>query len=160
GRVDDLFVVDCLLPGRVQKLGQRLTYLTPRQPVKTTAQDCEIRGGEYTAYDRSNYATALKIWLPQAEAGDKVAQTYVGEIYEKGVGGTPDYASAATWYRKAAEQDHPRAQINLAHLYETGSGVEKDPVTALRWYRRAAGPSESIVLDPRTLNASAAAETQ
>src|SRR5262249_47606757 len=86
GRVDDLSVVDCLLPGRVQKLGQRLTYLTPRQAVKTTAQDCEIRGGEYTAYDRRNYATALKIWVPQAEAGDKVAQTYVGEIYEKGVG--------------------------------------------------------------------------
>src|SRR5262245_14651306 len=63
GGADALLVVDCLLPGRVQKLGQRFVYLTPRQPTKTTAQDCEIRGGEYTAYDRSNYATALKVWL-------------------------------------------------------------------------------------------------
>ena len=161
GKADDLFVVDCLLPGRVQKLGQRLTYLTPRRPVKTTAQDCEIRGGEYTAYDRSNYATALKIWLPQAQEGDKVAQTYVGEISERGVGGQPDYALAATFYRKAAEQGHTRAQINLAHLYETGGfGVEKDPVTALRWYRQAAGLSEPIALDPGTLNAPVNTESQ
>jgi regulator of replication initiation timing len=160
GKADDLFVVDCLLPGRVQKLGRRLTYLTPRQPVKTTAQDCEIRGGEYTAYDRSNYATALKIWLPQAQEGDKVAQTYVGEIYERGVGGQPDYALAGTWYRKAAEQGYTRAQINLAHLYETGLGVEKDPVTALRWYRQAAGLSEPIALDPGTLNAPVNTESQ
>jgi regulator of replication initiation timing len=160
GGVDDLLVVDCLLPGQVRKLGQRFVYLTPRQPVKTTAQDCEIRGGEYTAYDRSNYATALKVWLPPAQEGDKVAQTYVGEIYERGVGGQPDYALAVTWYRKAAEQGYTRAQINLAHLYETGLGVEKDPVTALRWYRQAAGLTEAIALDPGTLNAPAAAETQ
>jgi hypothetical protein len=160
GRADDLLVVDCLLPGRVQKLGGRLTYLTPRQAVKTTAQDCEIRGGEYTAYDRSNYATALKIWLPQAQEGDKKAQTYVGEIYERGVGGQPDYALAVTWYRKAAEQGYTRAEINLAHLYETGLGVEKDPVTALRWYRQAAGLSEPIALDPGTLNAPVNTESQ
>ena len=160
GGADDLLVVDCLLPGRVQKLGRRFNYLTARQPVKTTAQDCEIRGGEYTAYDRSNYATALKIWLPQAQEGDKVAQTYVGEINERGVGGQPDYALAATWYRKAAEQGHTRAQINLAHLYETGLGVEKDPVTALRWYRQAAGLSEPIALDPGTLNAPVNTESQ
>ena len=160
GGADDLLVVDCLLPGRVQKLGRRFVYLTPRQPVKTTAQDCEIRGGEYTAYDRSNYATALKVWMAPAQEGDKVAQTYVGEIYERGVGGQPDYALAATWYRKAAEQGYTRAQINLAHLYETGLGVEKDPVTALRWYRQAAGLTEAIALDPGTLNAPAAAETQ
>lgn len=158
--VDDFVVVDCLLPGRVQRLGRRLTYLTPRQPVKTTAQDCAIRGGEYTAYDRSDYATALKVWLSQAQEGDKVAQTYVGEIYEKGLGGAPDYAMAATWYRKAAEQGYTRAQINLAHLYETGLGVARDPVTALRWYRQAAGLDAALALDPRTLNTSTAAEAQ
>src|SRR5262245_23197753 len=55
--VGELFVVDCLLPGQIRKLGRSMIYLTPRQPVKTTAQDCEIRGGEYVAYDRSDYAT-------------------------------------------------------------------------------------------------------
>ena len=55
-------------------LGRSLVYLARRRPIKTSAQDCEIRGGEYVACDRSDSATALKIWLRQAKEGDKVAQ--------------------------------------------------------------------------------------
>ena len=58
---ESFFIVDCLLPGQIRKLGQSLNYLTARRPTKTTAGDCEIRGGEYVSYDRANYATALKI---------------------------------------------------------------------------------------------------
>ena len=138
-KVDKLLVVDCLLPGQVRKLGGALTYLTPRRPVKTTAFECEIRGGEYIAYDRADYATALKVWLPQAKEGDAEAQTYVGEIYEKGLGVQADYALAAEWYRKAAEQNYARAQINLGFLYEKGLGVPQDLSEAMNWYRRASG---------------------
>ena len=152
GTADDLLVVDCLLPGRVRKLGKGMTYLSPRRPIKTTAQDCEIRGGEYTAYDRSSYATALKVWLPRAQEGDKVAQTYVGEIFEKGLGVPPDYALAARWYQKAAEQGYTRAQINLGYLYEQGLGVNKDPLAALDWYRSASGLKDAITLDPTGIN--------
>ena len=81
-----LLIVDCLLPGQVRKLGGQMTYLSPRRPVKTTAVDCEVRGGEYVAYDRANYATSLAVWMPQAEGGDPQAQVYVGEIFEKGLG--------------------------------------------------------------------------
>src|SRR5881409_1465328 len=130
GRAEALFVVDCLLPGQVRKLGQ-MTFLTSRRPIKTSAQDCEIRGGEYISYDRADYRTSLNVWLPQAQTGDKEAQTYVGEIYEKGLGVAPDYAVAFVCYRKAAEQGHMRAQINLGYLYEKGLGVAKDPVQAL-----------------------------
>jgi TPR repeat protein len=146
GRAEALFVVDCLLPGQVRKLGQ-MTFLTARRPIKTSAQDCEIRGGEYVAYDRADYRTSLNVWLPQAQEGDKEAQTYVGEIYEKGLGVPPDYAVALAWYRKAAAQGHSRAQINLGFLYEKGLGVEKDPVQALSWYRQASGLKEAIALD-------------
>lgn len=136
---DDLLIIDCLLPGQVRKLGTYSTYLTARRPIKTTAVDCEIRGGEYVSFDRADYATALKIWLPIAQSGDPEAQTYVGEIFEKGLGIVPDYQAAATWYRKAAEQGFSRAQINLGNLYEKGLGVDKDSVQALNWYRRASG---------------------
>ena len=146
GRAEALFVVDCLLSGQVRKLGQ-MTFLTSRRPIKTSAQDCEFRGGEYVAYDRSDYRTSLNVWLPQAQAGDKEAQTYVGEIYEKGLGVPRDYAVASAWYRKAAAQGHSRAQINLGFLYEKGLGVEKDPVQALSWYRQASGLKEAMVLD-------------
>jgi hypothetical protein len=117
--VAELHVVDCLLPGQVRNVGQR-TYLTPRRPIRTTAADCQIRGGEYVAYDRADYKSALKVWLPAAEGGDAEAQTNAGEIFERGLGGAPNYAAALIWYRKAAEQGNTRAQFNLGTLYEQG----------------------------------------
>lgn len=134
-----LLIVDCLLPGQVRKLGGQMTYLSPRRPIKTTGSDCEIRGGEYVAYDRANYATSLAVWLPQAEGGDAQAQVYVGEIFEKGLGRPADHAQAAQWYEKAAAQGHARGQMNLAYLYEQGLGVPKDPLKALNLYRTASG---------------------
>jgi predicted nucleic acid-binding Zn-ribbon protein len=142
GYIEDankLFVVDCLLPGQVRKLGSQMTYLSARRPVRTTAADCEVRGGEYVAYDRANYSSALNVWLPKAQEGDATAQLYVGQIYEKGLGQEPDYRKAAEWYRKAAEKGNAQAQINLGHLYEKGLGVPKDGAAAARWYQKAAG---------------------
>jgi len=138
-QAEKLLVVDCLLPSQIRRLGGQVTYLSARRAVKTSARDCEIRGGEYVAFDRANYATALRVWLPLAEGGDPAAQTYVGEIFEKGLGVPPDYAAAAVWYRRGAERGYSRAAINLGQLYEQGHGVPKDPVQALGWYRKAAG---------------------
>lgn len=140
--VDELLVVDCLLPGRVRQLGSQLTYLEPPRPAKTSAVECEIRGGEYTSWDRANFATALKIWLPKAKEGDAQAQNYVGEIFEKGLGVPPDHGASFEWYSKAAEQGYSPAQINLGQLYEKGLGVELNVATAMNWYRKASGLEE------------------
>ncbi len=140
---EDLLVVDCLLPGQVRKLGRSQVYMTPRRPAKTSASECEIRGGEYTAYDRADYRTALRVWMGRAETGDPEAQTYVGEIYEKGLGVAPDYTLAAEWYRRAAEQGFERAMLNLGQLHELGRGVERDAGEALAWYRKASGLEEA-----------------
>jgi hypothetical protein len=145
GAVEGFMVVDCLLPGQIRQLGGQVTFVTARRAVKTSASNCEIRGGEYVAFDRANYATALKVWLPLAEQGDQAAQTYVGEIFEKGLGVQPDYTVAATWYRRAAERGYSRAALNLGNLYERGLGVPRDPTQALSWYRRAAGATAKDV---------------
>ncbi len=142
---EDLFIVDCLLPPQVRQLGQQFTYLSARQPIRTSAKDCAIRGGEYVAYDRADYTTALKVWLPAAKGGDAQAQTYVGEIYEQGMGVEPDFAKAAEWYEKAAEQGDSRAKINLGALYETGRGVSKDLTRAMNLYREASGITEGVL---------------
>lgn len=143
---NDLLVVDCLLPQKVRRLGRNNTYLAPRQPIRTTAADCRVRGGEYTEPDQATYATSLKIWLPQAEAGDAEAMYYVGQIYEKGLGTTPDFKNAADWYRKAADKGYGAAAANLGSFYEQGLGVEKNEVEALNWYRKAAGLAEDLVV--------------
>jgi hypothetical protein len=137
-KVEDYYIVDCLLPGQIRRLGDT-TYQTPRRPVRTTAGDCNLRGGEYVAYDRADYKTALKVWLPAAERGDPEAQNAVGEIFERGLGTTPNEELAAIWYRRAAEQGYKAAQVNIATLYETGRGVPKDSLVALNWYRKAWG---------------------
>jgi predicted nucleic acid-binding Zn-ribbon protein len=150
-----LFVIDCLLPGQVRKLGSEMTYLSQRRPIRTTAADCEVRGGEYVAYDRANYASALKIWLPKAKEGDAAAQLYVGEIFEKGLGEQTDYQAAAQWYEKAAAQGNFQAQLNLGHLYEKGLGVAQNQETAMRWYRKSAGLDEAGLQYTPALNAQA-----
>lgn len=152
-----LLVVDCLLPGQVRKLGN-LTYLSPRNPIKTSAAECEIRGGEYVAFDRSDYRTALQVWLEQAKQGNAEAQNYVGEIYEKGLGVDPNYPLAAQWYQKAADQGYSRAQTNIGYLYEKGLGVEKDKIKAFNWYRRASGLEDELYLS--SVSEQSANETQ
>jgi len=47
-------VATCLLPGQVRQLGTHMTYVTERHPVRTTKEDCTIRGGEYMAGDRAD----------------------------------------------------------------------------------------------------------
>jgi hypothetical protein len=146
-QADQLLVVDCLLPGQVRMLGQRTTYVSARRPARLPARDCQIRGGEYVAYDRADISSALAAWQPLAEQGDVEARVIVGEIYNRGLGVAPDHAAAAHWYRLAADAGDRRAQVNLGHLYEIGLGVERDPRTALDWYRRAAGGQATIELD-------------
>lgn len=144
-RAAELQIVDCLLPGQVRQLGRR-TFLSARRPIKTTQSDCEIRGGEYVAFDRANYKTALKVWMDAARTGDAEAQTNVGEIFEKGLGTEPNYEAAHFWYNKAAEQGNTRAQFNLGTLYEAGLGVPADRATALNWYRKAWGASDDSLI--------------
>lgn len=155
---EDMMIVDCLLPGQVRKLGKMSTYMSARRPIRTTQADCEIRGGEYVAYDRANYETALKVWMAQAESGDAEAQNYVGEIYDKGLGTAPDHARAAQWYEKAAAQGLKRAKINLGYLHEQGLGVPKDMTRALNLYREASGLSGDDLIYASTMTAAVGAK--
>lgn len=155
---EDLLIVDCLLPGTVRKLGKMSTYMSARRPIRTTQADCEIRGGEFVAYDRANYQTALKVWMAQADSGDAEAQNYVGEIYDKGLGTEPDHARAAQWYEKAVAQGLKRAKINLGYLYEQGLGVQKDMTRALNLYREASGLSGDDLIYTSTMTAAVSAK--
>jgi hypothetical protein len=144
-RREDLEIVDCLLPGQVRRLGNS-TYLTARRPVHTTASDCRLRGGEYVDYDRADLKSALGVWLQAAQGGDAEAQTNVAEIYERGLGGPPNYEAALGWYQKAADQKYSRALFNLGTLYEQGQGVAQDKLKALNLYRQAWGLPEDSVM--------------
>ena len=90
------------------------------------------------AYDRGDYATAVRGFLVHAEQGDATAQYKLGVMYNYGEGVPEDDAEAVRWYRLAAEQGHASAQYNLGVMYDYGEGVLKDEAEAVRWYRLAA----------------------
>jgi len=92
----------------------------------------------WRAYERGDYATALREWLPLAQQGDADAQRNLGLMYEKGEGVPQDYAQAVQWYRWAAEQGHANAQFFLGRMYNKGEGVPQDYAQGVQWYRRAA----------------------
>ena len=138
-------IVDCLLPGKVRKLGINRTYISRKTPTKTSANDCEIKGGDYVEFDRASMASSLNVWQQEASQGDAKAQFFVGEIFEKGVGQEPDYESAVMWYRRAIKQDYAPAKMSMGRLYEVGLGVEKDLVKAMNLYRQASGLDEDEI---------------
>lgn len=96
------------------------------------------------AYEKGDYATALRLWRPLAADGDAMAQFYMGVLYANGWGVTRNYAQAAKWYQLAAEQNNAAAQVNLADMYNFGRGVPKNEAEAIKWYCRAADSGEPI----------------
>lgn len=87
------------------------------------------------AWQRGDFAGAVRQWRPLADRGDADAQFNMGQAYRLGRGAPADNRIAQSWYQKAAAQGHELAQGNLGLLlYESGKRAE-----ALPWIRKAAG---------------------
>src|SRR5262249_35230744 len=99
--------------------------------------DADFKAG-LDAYNRGDFAAALREWQPYAEKGDAHAQYNLGLLYASGQGIPQDLQKAAEWYRKAAEQGVSAAQYNLGVMYANGQGVKKDPQQAANWFQKAA----------------------
>jgi hypothetical protein len=90
------------------------------------------------AWDRGDFASAMRLLRPLADRGDPRAQNRVGLMYQHGWGVRLDYADAVNWFRQAANQGDADAQNNLAFMYLYGRGVSKDYVRAHMWFNLAA----------------------
>ena len=90
------------------------------------------------AYNRGDYATALREIKPLAERGNAAAQRILAIMYRNGKGVSRDYAKSLKWYRKSASQNYANAQFGLARMYQLGLGTPKNTSKAERWYRLAA----------------------
>ena len=90
------------------------------------------------AFQKGDYAKALKLARPLADEGNPRAQAIVGLAYYRGRGVTHDDAEAAKWLRRAAEQGDAPARFTLGVMYGEGRGVPQDFAEAARWYKLAA----------------------
>ena len=84
-------------------------------------------------FDTGNYKKSYQLWLPMAEAGDPIAQNYLGIHHYLGLGKPRDYRKAKNWFEKAAADGLADAQYNLGTMYENGEYVEIDYMRAYMW---------------------------
>ena len=90
------------------------------------------------AYERGDYATALREAKPLAEKGAPWALFLMGVMAVEGKGVAKDYERGHDFFRRAADKGLVKAQFALASLYYRGWGVERDFGEAARWARIAA----------------------
>jgi len=79
-----------------------------------SARSLRMQGKEQ--YDRRNFAQAFALYQQAAEMGDKYAQYYLGLMYMRGQGSSPDSTKAVEWIRLAAGQNLPSAQMMLSQV--------------------------------------------
>lgn len=90
------------------------------------------------AYQRGDYATALKELKPLAEQGNASAQSVLGQMYRWGLGVPKSRKAAIKWYILAAEQGLAQAQTGLGVMYATGGRAKKSNTPAYMWWSIAA----------------------
>ena len=110
--------------------------------VLTLALPAPVLAADYQAgleaYERGDYATALKEWRPLAEQGLAEAQADLAIMYLNGEGVPQDYAGATKWFRLSAEQGYIKAQVYLGGMHRLGTVVPQDYAEGMKWYRLAA----------------------
>jgi TPR repeat protein len=105
-------------------------------PVTINAAEALTKGK--AAFDRTDYAEAIRWYRQAADQGNAGAQTNIGYLYEHGLGVTQNYLEALRWYRMAADQGQATAQSNIGVFYDKGYGVAQNYGEAMRWYHMAA----------------------
>ena len=101
--------------------------------VAPIACDTPADTGE-AAIQRGDYSAALRLWLPQAEAGDTGAQNAVGVMHYMGLGVPRNPQRSASWFLKAAQNQNSKAQFNLGLMYYNGYGVPHDLFQSYLWF--------------------------
>lgn len=90
----------------------------------------------YEAWERGDFATAIKNWRPLAISGDAEAQYNMGQAYRLGRGvPAVDLKQAEDWFRRAAIQGNPKAKAAYGIvMFQNGKRAE-----ALPYLEEAAG---------------------
>jgi uncharacterized protein len=105
-----------------------------------TAQDAGYANwaAGFRAYDRGDYAEAVRVWRIAGDQGSVDAQFFLGKMYTDGQGVAQNDTEASHWFRRAADQGDAVSQYSLGFNYANGRGVPRNEAEAVRWYRMAA----------------------
>jgi uncharacterized protein len=91
------------------------------------------------AADRGDYATALSLLKPMADAGNVDALGNLGNLYAFGRGVERNLKTAHEYWQRAADKHLASAMFNIAVLHFNGHGdFPQNNELAASWYKRAA----------------------
>ena len=90
------------------------------------------------AYNKGDFATALKEWKTLAKQGFTKAQSHLGVMYVNGEGVTKDYKEALRLFTIASEKGDAKAKNGLGVMYDEGTGVNQDSKEAVKWFKHVA----------------------
>lgn len=103
------------------------------------------------AYQKKDYAGALKEWKPLADSGDPAAQFNLALMYLDGTGVPQSYDHAVEWFKRSADHGYTKAQYNLGGLYAGGKGVKRNYITAHFWLNVCASSGDAKCAAQRDL---------
>jgi clan AA aspartic protease (TIGR02281 family) len=103
------------------------------------------------AFNRGDYATALRLWYSLADFGNAQAQNNIGIMYRDGLGVPRNYDEALRLFGFAIAKELPEAEYNLGDLYGR-PWAKQDLKASLFWMRQAAShgyaPAQKLVGKP------------
>lgn len=112
------------------------------------AAEADPMADALAAAETGDYATALRIWTPLAQAGIARAQNNIGACFAEGLGVPRNLELALKWLRLAAEAGDPVGERNYAAFHMQGlNGSDPDYRTAAEYYRRAAEKGDAPAQD-------------
>lgn len=84
------------------------------------------------------YVKLFKVQQGMAEKGDPLAEFYLGEMYQEGLGTKADLEQALFWYKRSAAKGNALAKKRLADIEREQAAAEKAKQRAAERAREAA----------------------
>ena len=104
------------IPRVFESGGSELAHIKHMKPIVLVLLTVLFQGAAadsfedaFTAYKSRDYETALTLFRPLAEMGDRDAQHNLGVMYFLGQGVSQDYVQAYAWMHLSAGQGHKNA---------------------------------------------------
>jgi TPR repeat protein len=122
---------------------EKLTLADEKNQNKSAGEPETLGKKGFDAFEKKDYAMALKELKPLARDGNVRAQALLGHMFDYGLGTEADFKEAFKWYKLSAEQGNAKAQSGLGWLYSKGLGVSQDFDAALKWFKLSAAQGEA-----------------
>ncbi len=91
-----------------------------------------------------NKKLAIKYYKVAADAGDRLAQAKLADLYSSGFLGTENYEESFKWWQKAAASGDGYALYSLGFCYLVGQGVKADDSMAFKYFSRSAAAGDAV----------------